>query len=153
PEQRIVFVGTGQTERGIADLVLEAMINEGEGGARASCWFFDSKGLVVNSRTDLAEYERLYAHDREPITDLLAAIESVQPTVLIGASGTLGAFSVPVLNQMAKINERPIIFALSTPTSESECTAAQAYHVTGGRALFVSGNPFDDIIIEGKRLI
>ena len=152
-EQRLIFVGTGQTERGIANLVLQAMTNEGEADTRASCWFFDSKGLVVNSRTDLAEHEQLYAHDHEPTTDLLAAIKSVRPTALIGASGTPGAFNVHVLNQMAKINERPIIFALSTPTSESECTAAQAYHVTGGRALFVSGNPFDDIIMEGKRLI
>src|SRR6516165_8539436 len=101
------------------------MINEGEADARASCRFLNSKGLVVSSRTDLSEHEQLYAHDHEPITDLLAAIESVRPTTLIGASGIPGAFNVHVLNQMAKINERPIIFALSAPASESECAAAQ----------------------------
>jgi malate dehydrogenase (oxaloacetate-decarboxylating)(NADP+) len=154
-DQRFVFVGAGQAERGIADLVVDAMVQQGstEADARASCWFFDSRGLVVSSRTDLTAYERLYAHDYEPIEDLPSAINSLQPTALIGASGMPNVFSVHALDRMAKINERPIIFALSTPTSRSECTAMQAYHVTGGRAFFASGNPFDDVLMEGKRFI
>ncbi len=154
-DQRFVFVGAGQAEKGIADLAVNAMIQEGsaEAAARANCWFFDSKGLVVSSRTDLAEHERPYAHDHEPIADLLSTINSLRPTALIGASGTPSAFTVHTLNLMAKINERPIIFALSTPTSRSECTAAQAYHVTGGRAVFASGNPLDDVLMQGKRYI
>jgi malate dehydrogenase (oxaloacetate-decarboxylating)(NADP+) len=154
-DQRFIFVGAGQAEKGIADLVVEAMIQQGstEAEARASCWFFDSQGLVVSSRIDLAAHERPYAHDHEPIADLLSAINSLRPTALIGASGIPNAFNVHVLNRMAKINERPIIFALSTPTSRSECTAMQAYHVTGGRAIFASGNPFDDVFMEGNRFI
>ena len=108
---------------------------------------------MVSSRTDLAAHERLYAHDHEPIADLLSTIDSLRPTALIGASGTPNAFNVHVLNRMAKINERPIIFALSTPTSRSECTAMQAYHVTGGRAFFASGNPFGDVLMGGNRFI
>jgi malate dehydrogenase (oxaloacetate-decarboxylating)(NADP+) len=154
-DQRFVFVGAGQVEKGIADLVVDAMVQQGstEADARASCWFFDSQGLVVSSRTDLAAHERPYAHDHEPIADLLSTINSLQPTALIGASGMPNAFTVRVLNRMAKINERPIIFALSTPTSRSECTAMQAYHVTGGRAVFASGNPFDDVLMDGNRFI
>jgi malate dehydrogenase (oxaloacetate-decarboxylating)(NADP+) len=154
-DQRFVFVGAGQAERGIADLVVDAMIQQGstEAGARANCWFFDSQGLVVNSRTDLAAHERPYAHDHEPIADLVSAINTLRPTALIGASGMPNAFSVHALDRMAKINKRPIIFALSTPTSRSECTAMQAYHVTGGRVVFASGNPFDDVLMEGNRFI
>jgi malate dehydrogenase (oxaloacetate-decarboxylating)(NADP+) len=131
------------------------MIREGstEADARASCWFFDPKGLLVRDRTDLAEYERAFAHDHEPIADLASAIDSLRPTALIGASGPPLGFTVHVLNLMAKINERPIIFALSTPTWRSECTAVQVYHVTGGRAIFASGNPFDDVLMEGRRFI
>jgi malate dehydrogenase (oxaloacetate-decarboxylating)(NADP+) len=131
------------------------MVQQGstEADACASCWLFDSQGLVVSSRTDLAAHERPYAHDHEPSTDLLFAINSLRPTALIGASGMPNAFSVHALNRMAKINERSIIFALSTPTSRSECTAMQAYHVTGGRALFARGNPFDDVLMEGNRFI
>src|SRR5262249_25781565 len=111
------------------------------------------QGLVVSSPTDLAAHERPYAHDHEPIADLLTTINSLRPTALIGASGMPNAFSVHVLNRMAKINERPIVFALSTPTSRSECTAMQVYHVTGGRAFFASGNPFNDVLMEGNRCI
>src|SRR4029077_3196445 len=122
-----------------------------EADARASCWFFDSQGLVVSSRTDLAAHERPYAHDHEPIADLLTTINSLRPTALIGASGMPNTFTVHVLNRMAKINERPIIFAIPSPPSRPECTAMQAYHVTGGRAFFASGNPFDDVLMEGNR--
>ena len=154
-DQRFVFVGAGQAEKGIADLVVDAMVQQGssEADARARCWFFDSEGLVVSGRTDLAAHERPYAHDYEPTAELLSTINSLQPTALIGASGIPNAFNVHVLNRMAKINERPIIFALSTPTSRSECTAMQAYHVTSGHAVFASGNPFDDVLMEGNRFI
>jgi malate dehydrogenase (oxaloacetate-decarboxylating)(NADP+) len=154
-DQRFLLVGTGQAERGIANLLVEAMTREGstEAGARARCWFFDSKGLLVSDRTDLAEYERAFAHDHEPIADLASTINSLRPTALIGASGPPLGFSVHVLNLMGNINERPIIFALSTPTWRSECTAAQAYHVTDGRAIFASGNPFDDVLMQGRRFI
>ena len=154
-DQRFLFVGNGQVERGIANLLVEAMTREGltEAGARANCWFFDSKGLLVSDRADLAKHERTFAHDHQPIADLVSTVNSLRPTALIGASGLPLGFSVHVLNLMAKINERPTIFALSTPTWRSECTAAQAYHVTGGSAVFASGNPFADVLIEGKRFI
>jgi malate dehydrogenase (oxaloacetate-decarboxylating)(NADP+) len=81
-DQRFLFVGADQAGKGIADLVVDAMVQQGstEADARASCWFFDSQGLVVSSRTNLAAYERHYAHDHEPNADLLSTINSLQPT-------------------------------------------------------------------------
>lgn len=153
--QKLLFFGAGEAGTGIADLVVEAMMDEGatESEARNRCWFVDSKGLVVKSRTDLAEHKRPYAHDHEFLPDLLSAIESLRPTALIGASGQARAFTEPVLKRMAKINGRPIIFSLSNPTSKAECTAGEAYRLTGGRAVFASGSPFEPVVIDGKKFI
>ena len=110
----------------------------------------DSQGLVVKGRTDLAEHKRPYAHEHEFLGDPLAVMDRIRPTVLIGASGTPGLFTQPVLKRMAEINERPVIFALSNPTSKSECTAEAALQVTGGRALFASGSPFGPVSVGGR---
>jgi malate dehydrogenase (oxaloacetate-decarboxylating)(NADP+) len=114
----------------------------------------DSKGLVVKGRAaGLAEHKRPYAHDHEYVSDLLAALDRIRPTVLIGASGTPGLFTHAVLQRVGQINERPVIFALSNPTSKSECTAEAALQVTGGRALFASGSPFGPVCIDGKTFV
>ena len=118
--------------------------------ARKRCWFIDSKGLVVKSRKGLAEHKLPYAHDYPSCPDLLAAIQALKPTVLIGASGMGKGFSQPVVEAMAKLNERPIIFALSNPTSKSECTAEEAYTWSGGRAVFASGSPFPPFTYRGQ---
>lgn len=153
--QKLLFLGAGEAGTGIADLVVEAMMDEGatESEARSRCWFVDSKGLVVKSRTDLAEHKRPYAHDHAFVPDLPAAIETLRPTALIGVSGQGRAFTEPMLKRMAEINARPIIFALSNPTSKAECTAEEAYRLTGGRAVFASGSPFDPVTIDGKQFI
>ena len=91
------------------------------------CWFMDSKGLVVRDRNDLNEHKLPFAHQYDFHRDLLSAVEAIKPTVLIGASGQTGAFTKPVLEAMAQLNERPIVFSLSNPTSKTECTAEQAY--------------------------
>jgi malate dehydrogenase (oxaloacetate-decarboxylating)(NADP+) len=106
---------------------------------------------VVGSRTDLAEHKRPYAHDAPGAGDLLSAIRAVKPTALIGVSGQPGTFTRPVLEMMAELNPRPIVFALSNPTANSECTAEEAYTWTGGRVLFASGSPFPAVALEGKR--
>jgi malate dehydrogenase (oxaloacetate-decarboxylating)(NADP+) len=151
-EQRILFAGAGEACLGIGGIVLSAMQGAGlsRSEAKERCLFVDSRGLVVAGRPDLADHKRPFAQERAPLPNLLAAVESFTPTVLIGASGRAGLFSQPVLEAMARNNERPVIFALSNPTSKSECTAAQAYEWTAGRAVFASGSPFDPVSAGGR---
>jgi malate dehydrogenase (oxaloacetate-decarboxylating)(NADP+) len=154
-DQRILFLGAGSAATGIADLCVAALVREGvkEAEARRRCWFVDSKGLVVAARTDLQAHKKPYAHAHEPAADLEAAVRALRPTALLGLSTQRGAFTEAVLHAMAEVNERPIIFALSNPTSKSECTAEEAYRFTSGRAVFASGSPFDPVEFEGRRLI
>ena len=154
-DQRILFLGAGEAATGIADLVVSAMVAQGldEKTARRRCWLVDSRGLVVNNRTDLAEHKRPYAHDHAPIGDFLAAVKTLKPTAIIGVAAVGGAFTKEVLEEMARINELPVVFALSNPTSKAECTAEEAYRHTGGRALFACGSPFEPVALNGKTFV
>jgi malate dehydrogenase (oxaloacetate-decarboxylating)(NADP+) len=154
-EQRLLFLGAGEAGIGIANLVVSAMMEEGltEAEARRRCWFVDSKGLVVQSRSDLSTYKRTFAHDHEFLPDLLTAVETLKPTALIGACGRPNMFTQPILEMMVELNERPIIFSLSNPTSQSECTAEEAYRWTDGRAIFASGSPFDPVKLNGQYFV
>ena len=153
PDVRILFLGAGSAATGIADLTTAALVDEGLGldEARKRLWFVDVKGLVVKSRTDLMEHNLPYAHASAPM-DLLDAIETIKPHVLIGATGAPGTFTREVVETMSRINERPAIFALSNPTSKAECTAEQAYAWSGGRAIFTSGSPFAPVPVGGRTL-
>ena len=153
--QKILFQGAGEAGIGIADLVVFALVAEGvsEQEARRRCWFVDSKGLVVSNRRDLAEHKRRYAHDYELLPGLLSAVHALKPTALIGVSGQPQTFTQPVIEAMAAINERPLIFALSNPTSKSECTAEQAYVWSSGRAIFASGSPFGSVAYHGETFV
>jgi malate dehydrogenase (oxaloacetate-decarboxylating)(NADP+) len=154
-DQRFVFLGAGEAGIGIADNIVAALMDEGvsEAEARGRCWFIDSKGLVVGSRTNLVEHKRPYAHDHEFLPDLATAVERLRPTALIGVSGTPNTFTREILETLAQHCERPMVFALSNPTSKAECTAQQAYEWTGGRAIFASGSPFDPVDYEGKTFV
>jgi malate dehydrogenase (oxaloacetate-decarboxylating)(NADP+) len=140
---------------GIATMVTSAMMAQGlsQEQARSRCWMMDSKGLVVAAREDLAEHKRPYAHAHAPLTELQAAVTALRPSILIGASGTPGLFSQPVLRELAHGTVRPIVFALSNPTSKAECTAQQAYEWTDGQAIFASGSPFPPVTLAGKTLV
>ncbi|MGO9177573.1 MAG: NAD-dependent malic enzyme, partial [Desulfobaccales bacterium] len=153
-DQRFLFVGAGEAGLGAGDLTVAAMVDEGLSveEARQRCWFADSKGLVVKGRSDLSGRKLRYAHDHEFISGLQEVVETLKPAAIIGVSGKQGLFARPVLEAMARVNERPIVFALSNPTSRSECTAVEAYTWTGGRAIFASGSPFDPVILDGKKL-
>jgi malate dehydrogenase (oxaloacetate-decarboxylating)(NADP+) len=154
-EQRVLFLGAGSAGVGIGDLIVSAIIEGGlpEPEARRCVWLVDSKGLVVKSRTDLAGHKLKYAHEAEPAPDLMTAIQRIKPTMLIGVSGRPGSFPKEIVEEMARINERPVIFALSNPTSKAECTAEQAYTWSGGRAIFASGSPFAPVEYQGKRYV
>ncbi|MDY6917395.1 MAG: NAD-dependent malic enzyme [Chloroflexota bacterium] len=151
-DQKVLFLGAGQAAVGIADLLVTALVDEGlsDDEARARCSLVDSRGLVVKSRSDLAEHKLRYACDHEPLSSLLAAVESLRPTAIVGVSGQRAAFTRPVLEVMARINERPVVFALSNPTSQAECTAEEAYACTQGSAIFAAGSPFGPVTINGK---
>ncbi|GJM42134.1 MAG: NAD-dependent malic enzyme [Ardenticatenaceae bacterium] len=154
-EQKLLFLGAGEAGIGIADLIVSAMMDEGltEEEARQRCWFVDSRGLVESSRTDLAHHKRPYAHEFAPQADLLSAVQALRPTGLIGVSGRGGMFTQPVVEAMAALNEQPIVFALSNPTSNSECTAEEAYRWSAGRAIFASGSPFDPVEFNGRTFV
>ena len=154
-DHKFLFLGAGEAGIGIGDLIVIGMMREGmtEAEARLMCWYVDSKGLVVKSRTDLVEHKRPYAHDHVPVTDFLAAVESLKPTVLIGVSGMPRTFTKQVVEAMARLNRRPILFALSNPTSKSECTAEEAYTWSEGRAIFASGSPFPPVTYKGKTFV
>ena len=150
-EQKLLFYGAGEAATGIGTIICSAMIAEGmtESEARSRCWFFDSKGLVIKSRQDLPAHKLPYAHDHEPVHDLLSAVASLRPTMIVGAAAQPKAFNRQVIEVMSKLNERPIIFAMSNPTSKSECTAEEAYTWSLGKAVFASGSPFSPVTIDG----
>jgi malate dehydrogenase (oxaloacetate-decarboxylating)(NADP+) len=152
-KQKILFYGAGEAGIGIGELIVSAMVADGmdRQAAMERIWYVDSTGLVCKSRTDLAVHKKPFAHDHPFIGNLLEAVEKLQPTCLIGVSGTPQTFTKPVVEAMARLNKRPVIFALSNPTSKAECTAEQCYGWTEGRALFATGSPFDPVELNGKR--
>lgn len=154
-DQKILFLGAGEAATGIADLVVSAMMSEGlsEQDAVLRNWLVDSRGLVVRSREGLHGHKLRYAHDHAGIADFAAAIKTLKPTAIIGVAAVGGAFTPEVLRMMAELNERPIVFALSNPTSKSECSAEAAYRYTEGRALFACGSPFDPVKLNGKTFV
>jgi malate dehydrogenase (oxaloacetate-decarboxylating)(NADP+) len=154
-DQKILFLGAGEAGMGIGGMISSALVADGlsEKEAGNRCWFVDSKGLVVKSRSDLAEYKLPYAHDYEYLKDFLSAVKSLKPTVIIGASGQPKAFTQSVLEAMAVCNQRPIVFAMSNPTSKAECTAEEAYMWTEGRVIFASGSPFAPVTFKGKTYV
>jgi malate dehydrogenase (oxaloacetate-decarboxylating)(NADP+) len=151
-DQKILFMGAGEAATGISDLMCTALQADGlsEQAARERLWLFDSHGLVVKGRAGLAEHKLHYAHDHPPVDGFLSAIEALRPTGIIGVAAVGGTFTEAVLRKMAEINPRPIVFALSNPTSKSECTAEEAYRWTDGRALFACGSPFDPVNLNGR---
>jgi malate dehydrogenase (oxaloacetate-decarboxylating)(NADP+) len=154
--QKLLFLGAGEAGTGIADLFITAAVAEGltESEARGRCWFVDSQGLVVRERmANLAHHKLPYAQDHPPVATLAEAIECIRPTALIGVSGMPSTFTDEIIARMAEFNERPIIFALSNPTSKAECTAEAAYRASGGRAVFASGSPFPAVVFGEQTFV
>jgi malate dehydrogenase (oxaloacetate-decarboxylating)(NADP+) len=151
-DQRIFFLGAGSAGIGIANMIVEAMVDEGlkKEDAQKQIALFDVDGLVEPSRKDLSPSQAVYAQKAEPTKDLKAAVEAFKPTALIGVSTTHGAFTEGVIRAMAKNVDRPIIFPLSNPTDKAECTPEQAYTWTDGKALVACGVQFPDVTVNGK---
>jgi malate dehydrogenase (oxaloacetate-decarboxylating)(NADP+) len=153
--QKLLFLGAGEAGIGVADAFVAALVAEGvpTKHARKQCWFVDSRGLLVAGRDNVSEAKKPYAHKHEHIGSLLEAVKTLQPTAIIGLSGRRGAFTGEVIDAMAQINPRPIIFALSNPTDNAECTAEQAYSRSNGQAVFASGSPFEPVKIGNQTFI
>jgi malate dehydrogenase (oxaloacetate-decarboxylating)(NADP+) len=154
-EQRFLFLGGGSAGTGIAELISQAMALEGMDiqEARRRSALFDIHGLQVSSRTDLADFQKPFAQDRPAVSSFVEAVRALRPTGIIGVSTVPKLFTREVIHAMAEINERPIIFPYSNPTSRSECTAEEAYSWSDGRAVFASGSPFPPVDIAGKHFV
>jgi malate dehydrogenase (oxaloacetate-decarboxylating)(NADP+) len=154
-DQRFLFLGGGSAGTGIAELISQAMAMEGMeiGEARRRNALFDINGLLVTSRADLADFQKPFAQDRTPVSTFVDAIKALRPTGIIGVSTVPKLFTRDVIETMSGINERPIIFPYSNPTSRSECTAEEAYNWSGGRAVFASGSPFPPVEIAGRKFV
>jgi malate dehydrogenase (oxaloacetate-decarboxylating)(NADP+) len=154
-EQTFLFLGAGSAGIGIADLLTETIALEGipREKARTHTWLFDVNGLLESSRNELADFQKPYAHPHMPLKNLVDAIESIKPTAIIGVSTVAKAFNERVIKAMARINQRPIIFPYSNPTSHSECTAEEAYRWSEGRAVFASGSPFPPVRFGDRTLV
>jgi len=154
-DERVMFLGAGSAGTGIAGMIVKAMMLEGlsETAAQGRIAMFDVNGLIEASRQNLLDFQKPYAHDLAPTRDFVAAIEAFKPTAIIGVSTSAKAFDQRVVSTMARLNERPIIFALSNPTDHAECTAEEAYKWSGGRALFAAGVPFPPFDYAGRMIV
>jgi malate dehydrogenase (oxaloacetate-decarboxylating)(NADP+) len=154
-DQRILFLGAGSAGCGIAELIVMAMASEGlsEEEARKRVWLFDVDGLLTKDRADsLLDFQKPFAVDHPASKDFVETIRSMKATAIFGVSTVGGAFNEDVLKAMAELNEKPIIFPYSNPTSHSECTAEEAYAATDDRCLFASGSPFPPLKVNGKMI-
>nr|KJB07475.1 hypothetical protein B456_001G026200 [Gossypium raimondii] len=153
-DHRFLFLGAGEAGTGIAELIALEMSKQTGNPIeenRKKIWLVDSKGLIVDSRKhSLQHFKKPWAHEHEPVSKLVDAVKAIKPTVLIGTSGVGKQFTREVVEAMASINEKPLIMALSNPTSQAECTAEEAYTWSEGRAIFASGSPFDPFEYDGK---
>ncbi|MCE2874948.1 MAG: NAD-dependent malic enzyme [Planctomycetaceae bacterium] len=154
-DHRIVFYGAGSAAIGIADLCCLQMTREGlsMAEARARCFLMNSKGLVTADSPGLSEHQQPYAHANPPMRELLEVVKAIKPSAIVGVSTVAGAFTPAVIQEMARLNERPVIFPYSNPTSKSECTAKEAIEHSAGRAIFASGSPFPPLHHAGKLFV
>ena len=154
-DEKYLFLGAGSAGIGLANLICSAMGQEGliPKDAQARIYMFDINGLLEDTRKDLFDFQRPYAHKHPPTRDFVAAIESIKPTAIIGVSTVGGAFNQKVLETISRINERPVIFALSNPTDRAECTAEQAYTWSKGKAIYAAGIQFPPVHLKGQTFL
>ena len=154
-DEKYLFLGAGSAGIGLANLLCSALVGQGMSltEAQARVYMFDINGLLEASRTDLLDFQKPYAHQHAPTRDFVAAIASVKPTTIIGVSTIGGAFNQKVIEAMARINERPVILALSNPTEHAECTPEQAYTWSKGKAIYAAGVQFEPVHYNGQTFL
>ena len=151
-DEKYLFLGAGSAGIGLANLLCSALVNQGLPlkEAQSRIYMFDVNGLLESTRTDLVDFQKPYAHKHAPTRDFGAAIESIKPTTIIGVSTVGGTFNRKVVGAVSRINERPVIFALSNPTEHAECTPEQAYTWSKGKAIYAAGVQFPPVHLNGK---
>jgi malate dehydrogenase (oxaloacetate-decarboxylating)(NADP+) len=154
-DEKYLFLGAGSAGIGLANLLCSALVQQGMTleEAQARVYMFDVNGLLESSRTDLFDFQQPYAHKHAPTRDFVAAIESIKPTTIIGVSTIGGAFNQKVVEAMSRINERPVILALSNPTDHAECTAEQAYTWSKGKAIYAAGVQFAPVKYDAQTFL
>src|SRR5882672_1748729 len=154
-DEKYLFLGAGSAGIGLANLLCPALVQQGMTleEAQARVYMFDINGLLESTRTDLVDFQKPYAHKHTPTRDFVAAIESIKPTTIIGVSTIGGAFTQKVIETMSRINERPVVLALSNPTEHAECTAEQAYSWSNGQAIFAAGVQFAPVDYNGQTFL
>jgi malate dehydrogenase (oxaloacetate-decarboxylating)(NADP+) len=154
-DERYLFLGAGSAGIGLADLLCSAMVQEGLTlkDAQGHVYMFDINGLLETTRTDLVDFQKPYAHKHAPTRDFVAAIESIKPTTIIGVSTVGGTFTQKVIEAMSRINERPVVLALSNPTEKAECTPEQAYTWSNGKAIYAAGVQFPVVHFKGQTFL
>ncbi|TVP70897.1 MAG: NAD-dependent malic enzyme [Leptolyngbya sp. LCM1.Bin17] len=154
-DEKYLFLGAGSAGIGLANLLCSALVDQGLTleEAQSRVHMFDVNGLLESTRTDLVDFQKPYAHPHAPTKDFVAAIESIKPTTIIGVSTIGGAFTQQVVEAMARINDRPVILALSNPTEHAECTAEQAYRWSKGKAIYAAGVPFPPVSLNGETFL
>ncbi len=154
-DEKYLFLGAGSAGIGLADLLCSALVAQGVTleEAQSRVYMFDINGLLEASRTDLLDFQKPYAHQHAPTRDFVAAIESIKPTTIIGVSTIGGAFTQKVIESMSRINERPVVLALSNPTEHAECTPEQAYTWSKGKAIYAAGVQFAPVRYNGQTFL
>jgi malate dehydrogenase (oxaloacetate-decarboxylating)(NADP+) len=154
-DEKYLFLGAGSAGIGLADLLCSALVGQGMAlkEAQSQVYMFDVNGLLESTRKDLVDFQKPYAHKHAPTRDFVAAIESIKPTTIIGVSTIGGAFTQTVVEAMSRINERPVILALSNPTEHAECTPEQAYTWSKGKAIYAAGVQFEPVHYNGQTFL
>lgn len=154
-DEKYLFLGAGSAGIGLANLLCSALVGQGMTlqDAQSRVYMFDINGLLESTRTDLVDFQKPYAHQHAPTRDFVAAIESIRPTTIIGVSTVGGAFTQKVIEAMSRINERPVVLALSNPTDKAECTPEQAYTWSSGKAIYAAGVQFPPVHLNGQTLL
>jgi malate dehydrogenase (oxaloacetate-decarboxylating)(NADP+) len=154
-DEKYLFLGAGSAGIGLANLLCSALVGQGMAlkEAQSRVYMFDINGLLESTRTDLVDFQKPYAHRHAPTRDFVAAIESIKPTTIIGVSTIGGAFNQKVIEAMSRINERPVVFAISNPTEHAECTPEQAYTWSKGTAIYAAGVPFPPVHLNGQTFL
>jgi malate dehydrogenase (oxaloacetate-decarboxylating)(NADP+) len=154
-DEKYLFLGAGSAAIGLADLLCSALVAQGMTlkAAQARVYMFDINGLLESTRKDLVDFQMPYAHQHAPARDFVAVIESIKPTTIIGVSTIGGAFTQKVVESMSRINERPVILALSNPTDHAECTPEQAYNWSKGKAIYAAGVQFAPVHYNGQTFL